>query len=255
MIVELYGPPGAGKTTFALALAARLRERGNIAEVRLSYRPAERPADRNACTAIAKRKQNPVIQRVVRPVVEMLALVRHPVANSRHIMTGLHLIRLLRPAKFWSLIKELQYLSRLSHSWQLPFNFGHVVLFDQAFVQAVISLALLAGTDDDSLIASALDFAPRSDVLVRLDAPLELLETRLNNRKCLQGTIEHLFETDVKTNIASIARIDRVHNLLLAQGRVVLRASSLDKSSLDKSVDMVEENVMSKFKAELGGVA
>ncbi len=255
MIIEVYGPPGAGKTTFARALAARLHERGNITAIRLSYRPAEQPAGLNACAATGKRKQNPVIQRVLLPIVEMLEMARHPVANSYHVMTALHLLRLLPPAKFFSSIKELQYLSRLSHSWHLQFGFGHLVLFDQAFVQAVISLALLAGTEDDALIANALDYAPRSDVLIRLDAPLELLEARLNNRKRLQGTIEQLFETDLKTNVASTAIIDRVHYLLLERGRAVLRASSLDQCSLDKSVEMVAQNVISKFKAEFRGTA
>ena len=41
MIIELFGPPGSGKTTFARSLAARLRERGHTVDLILSHRPAE----------------------------------------------------------------------------------------------------------------------------------------------------------------------------------------------------------------------
>jgi len=42
MIIELFGPQGVGKTTFARALSAELRERHQIVDLVLSYRPAER---------------------------------------------------------------------------------------------------------------------------------------------------------------------------------------------------------------------
>jgi adenylate kinase family enzyme len=41
MIIELFGPPAAGKTTFARTLAAQLGTCGRPAELILSYRPAE----------------------------------------------------------------------------------------------------------------------------------------------------------------------------------------------------------------------
>src|SRR5208282_3729723 len=41
MMIELFGAPGAGKTTFATALAERLQEKGCTVELVLSYRPAE----------------------------------------------------------------------------------------------------------------------------------------------------------------------------------------------------------------------
>jgi hypothetical protein len=116
-------------------------------------------------------------------------------------------------------------------------------LFDQAFVQAVCSLALLASGADDALIASALEYAPKSDLLIRMVAPLELLTARLHDRRSRQSTIEQLFESDLKTNLASISMIDRLHGLLLQRGRSVLSVSSIDQRSLDESVNLIEREI------------
>jgi hypothetical protein len=121
------------------------------------------------------------------------------------------------------------------------------VLFDQAFVQTVCSLALLADLANDAAIASALDYAPISDLLIRLEAPLELLRSRLYNRRRLQSTIEQLFEPDMKTSLASISMIDRLHNMLLQRGRPVLSVSSLDQRSLGESVNMIEKEIIMKL--------
>jgi len=44
MIIEFFGPPGSGKTTFAHALAQQLRGKGYHAKVALSYKPSTRAA-------------------------------------------------------------------------------------------------------------------------------------------------------------------------------------------------------------------
>jgi RecA/RadA recombinase len=247
MIIELFGPPGAGKTTFARALTARLRERGHLAELRLSYRPSERQPVFDARGTAAGRYRNVVIHRLSRPLVEMMTIARHPLANSRDVRTAVNLVKLLPPMGFLASVKNGQYISRLSHSWYEKSRAAHVVLFDQGFVQAVCSLALLAEVANDAAIASALDYAPISDLLVRLEAPLELLRARLHNRRSLQSTIEQLFEPDLKTSLASIAMIDRLHEMLLQRGRSVLSVSSLDQRSLGESVSMIEKEVIRKL--------
>ena len=247
MIIELFGPPGAGKTTFARALTDRLRERGHLAELRLSYRPTERLPALDPYTAAAGRYQNVEIRRLSRPLLEMLTIARHPIANARDVKTAVHLVRLLPPTNFFASIKSSQYLSRLSHSWHEKSGGTPILLFDQAFVQAVCSLALRAGVANDTPIANALDYAPKSDLLIRLEAPLELVKARLHDRRRLQSTVEQLFELDLKTSLASIQMIDRLHNLLLQRGRSVLSASSLDQRSLGESLNMIEKEVIRKL--------
>ena len=252
MIIELFGPPGAGKTTFARALTGRLRESGHLAELRLSYRPTECLPVVDPCGAAARRYLNAEIHRLSRPLGEMLMIARHPFANSRDVKTAVHLVRLLPPTSIFASIKNGQYISRLSHAWYEKSDAAHIVLFDQGFVQAVCSLALLAGVANDTPIANALDYAPISDLLIRLEVPLELLRTRLHDRRRLQSTIEHLFEPDLKTSLASISMIDRLHDLLLERGRSVLSASSLDQRSLGESVNMIEKEVIGSLKTHRG---
>jgi hypothetical protein len=177
----------------------------------------------------------------------MLMIARHPFANSRDVKTAVHLVRMLPPANIFASIKNCQYISRLSHSWHEKSSAAHIVLFDQGFVQALCSLALLAGVANDAPLANALDYAPTSDLLIRLEAPLDLLRVRLDDRRRLQSAIEQLLEPDLKTSLASISMINRMNDLLLRRGQSVLRASSLDQRSLCESVNMIEREVISRL--------
>ena len=190
MIVELFGPPGAGKTTFARTLAARLRERGRAVDLILSHRPAElSPHEIRSGSVPSTQQIASTIRRLIRPFAEIVALARHPLTIPQDVGTAFTLIKILPPTStFWSL-RIAQYVSRLSRAWFQAPDGGHIVLFDQAFVQAVCSLALLCGDVDERLISDALDAIPKSDLLVHVHAPTEILETRLLDRERLGGRI------------------------------------------------------------------
>src|ERR1700688_2647775 len=99
MIIELFGPPGAGKTTFARALAARLREHGHTVDLILSCRPAEgsstsaRPA-----SDLPVQQLSSMIRRLTRPVAEMLTMARHPMTTSHDVRTAVKLVKILPPS-------------------------------------------------------------------------------------------------------------------------------------------------------------
>jgi thymidylate kinase len=251
MIVELFGSPGAGKTTFARALAARLHERGHTVDLILSHRPAEHsPHQIRRGLDLSTQQISSTIRRLTRPFAETLTMVRHPFTLSHDVGTALTLIKILPPSSiFWSL-RLAQYVSRLSRAWLQASNNSHIVLFDQAFVQAVCSLVLFCGAADELLISNALDAIPKSDLLVRLDAPAEILEARLRDRERLEGRVGRLLELDLATNLRSSAIVDCLQDLLRKAGRQVTNAASLDQLSLHNAVEQVEKLITVRFSVE-----
>jgi thymidylate kinase len=251
MIVELYGPPGVGKTTFADALAAFVRDCGDVVVVKSSRRPAEGATSANFLTRGIKCPH--FIKRLSRPAIDIMTLVRHPASTLRHARTAARLIRLLPPTGVFSFVKHCQYLLRLTHAWNEKLSAGQLVLFDQGFTQAICSLTVDARAVDDRLIANAINCAPKADIVIRLDAPSHLLETRLNSRRQAQSAIERSLERDLTESLAMGPVVLRVHELMLNQGRCVYCASSLDPESLDSSVKLIGPKLLERLRTEHRG--
>jgi thymidylate kinase len=245
MIIELFGAAGAGKTTFAHALSANLQDQGHVVKVFLSYRPAEpSPAVPPCAGGVNRPRAAAVARRLIRPAAEMLALARHPVANSHDLIKAATLVGLLPPKQMVWTLRMSQYIVRLSHAWRQASQADHIVVFDQAFVQAVCSLVSFHDRKpDEALIAEVLEHIPKSDLLIRLDAPRETLKARLYDRVRRQSRIERLFELHQDTNLGSMHLIDLVHEQLRQRGRSVMRVASLDQRSLHDSVREVGRQI------------
>lgn len=247
MIMELFGPAGAGKTTLVHALTTQLRDSGYTVEPILSFRPAEvvsaplSPASRPGHRVAA------VPRRLSRPLLELLAIVCHPSALQHDIGAAAGLLKILPPRNMIVAMRISQYILRLSHAWCNASEAGQIVPFDQGFIQLICSLAVLSRRADESLIAEALEASPRSDLAILLEAPPDVLTARLNDRKRQQSALERLFEIDLDTNLKSIGIIHLLHRLLSNRGQSIVRVSSLDRQSLRESVELIQRAVEAKL--------
>jgi thymidylate kinase len=237
MIVELFGPPAAGKTTLARALAAALGKNGCNVELIVSSRPAERdPIQVESTRALARCRA--ALAAPLSRAAKLVSAVPIFLGAQNDDITA-NLMDLLPPRTLLWSVRYRRYLSLLSSSWKLASTSDRIVIFDQGFLTALCSLVLLAGSADRRVIGRALELIPRPNLLIHLDAPRETLKARIRERLRRQGAVERLFEFDLQTNLEQIETTNEVAQMLQEQGFRMMHVSCLDRGLLEEAVDRV----------------
>lgn len=235
VIVEFFGPPGAGKTTFAQALAARLREVGQTVDVHLSARPGEERAI-SAFNGEVSTRQNFIdpLRRFGRPLAQLIAL-RIVGAQANDSSTDI-LVANLPGGHRIAALRMRQYLVRLSAAWRSARNSERIAIFDQGYVQAASSILLAIERASDDDVMAMLLVTPPSDLAIRIQAPITDIEGRLRRRGQTIGRLGRLFESNLGKPTDHAHAADWLQSGLRRAGRAVLSVNSDDGRPL--SIDL-----------------
>lgn len=244
MIIELFGPPASGKTTFAHALAIALEKDGFDVQLIASSRPAERGSTAQGNPrALSSRRT--VYTAPLSRAAKLTGAARVVLAGTPRDEFTTGLLDLLPPRTLLRWLRCRRFLSLLSHSWETAATSDRIVIFDQGFLTAVCSMALLTVSVDRSLLLSGLTLVPRPHLLIRLDAPWEILESRLQSRLARQSPVERWFEFDLKTSLEQIEMTNAIVHMLQENGERMMNVSSLDHRMLEEGLDRIVRNVKS----------
>jgi thymidylate kinase len=244
MIIELFGPPASGKTTFAHALAIALEKDGFEVELIASSRPAERGSTASG-NARALSSRRTAYTAPLRRAAKLIGAARVLLTGTDGDEFTAGLLDLLPPRTLLRWIRCRRLLSLLSHSWETATTSDRIVIFDQGFLTMLCSMALLTVSAERSLLLRGLTLIPRPHLLVRLDAPREVLVSRLQSRLVRQSPVERWFEFDLKTSLEQIEMTNAIVHMLQENGEQMMNVRSLDHRMLEEGLDRIVRRVKS----------
>jgi hypothetical protein len=244
VIVEFFGPPGVGKTTFAIALGARLRDGGSATKVYLSSRPGEECGSPDSPAGGRQSRGaafSDPLRRIARPVMQLIAA--RMARDQTHDASTQALVAKLPRAHPVASLRMRQYLVRLSAAWREAQGSDRIAIFDQAYVQAMASILIAGGRSEPEDVMDLIAVAPQADLIIRIEAPVGVVEGRLEHRAQGIGWMGRLFESKLGGPAAYADAVEKLQAGLKRDGCATVHVRSVDAAGLRAEVEGVREEI------------
>ncbi|TGP44359.1 exopolysaccharide biosynthesis protein [bacterium M00.F.Ca.ET.230.01.1.1] len=240
MIIELFGPPGAGKTVFAQTLADWLRRQDYATKVVFSQNSGRRSKSVDLGIFM-------FVYRVTFAIFTTAKLFIYTADFIKYLSISSSMLKAIQPRRFIWRARIWQKIINLSHRWDQARQSGEITIFDQGYVQTVASLAIFHGCVDNIAIARALKIAPSSDFILRVVLPRAAVETRLRERMTHAAPAERILEADFDASMRAFGVFQNINDILVATDRKTISVDTLDAQSLSRSVELVGRKIVSKI--------
>jgi thymidylate kinase len=248
MIIEFFGPPAVGKSTLSNALASQLRAQGRQVLLCTSARPSEINSTGNAYSTHRKTiisVHSAPLQRAAKLAGVLQSLFAARSQNS----VGTNLLKILPPQNRLSRLRLHRYLYALNQSFDEGRAHHGITIFDQGYLTALSSVAVSTQIVNSQSLARAFALLPRPDLVICLDAPDYVLQSRVALRHARQTAIERLFEQDTGKTRKQVEMVRIVAAMLKPHNWPAVFFNSTDDNIVGTIIEKIAQNPAPQWEA------